>query len=111
MDSCEARKQLYKKVAEASEKYGDAKLDLKIRIKSVLEECGIDTDVVNNVYIGEDVHLPDAFGCYLSEGKIVAYFTNDKAIKITLEYEDFPAFMWMFVQEAPKSSLYQNYSY
>ena len=111
MDSCEARKQLYQKVAEASEKYGDAKLDLKIRIKSVLEECGIDTDVVNNVYIGEDVNLPDAFGCYLSEGKIVAYFTNNKAIKITREYEDFPAFMWMFVQEAPKSSLYQNYSY
>mgnify|MGYP003293632489 CR=1 FL=1 len=107
MDYRDLQNRLYKKIVKASRKYGGTESELHSKIKSVLEECDIDVAIMDNVYIGANVTFPDVFGCYLSEGKIVAYFTNDKAVKNTREYEDFVAFMWMFVQEAPRSSLYR----
>lgn len=108
MDYWDLQKQLHEKIVKASRKYGETESELHSKIKRVLEECDMDVAIMDNVYIDVNVTLPDVFGCYLSEGKIVAYFTDDKAKKFTEEYEDFAAFMWMFVKEAPRSNLYQN---
>ena len=109
MDCFEARKQLYEKIDRESKKYNDINLDLEIRIKSVLEECGIDTDIMNNVYIGKEVKLPGVFGCYMTDGKLISYVTNERAEIFSREHADFAAFMMMFIRTAPISKLYHTY--
>lgn len=95
-----------KKLGEATEKYKH--LDLENSIRMTLLECGFDVEMMNHVYINELVERPNVFGCYADNKKIVAYFINERGLKIVKEYENLSDFMLMFIRTAPNSGKYDE---
>lgn len=82
-------------------------LDFEDFIRKTLTESGYDEKMMDNVYINENVDRPSVFGCYKNDdGKIIAYFTNERSMKITREYDDPVDFMKMFISTASLCSKY-----
>ena len=95
-----------RKIPTVVEKYKD--LELADFIKMSLTECGFDESLMDNVYIGKEVNVPDSFGCYRVGDKIIAYFVNDQGSKRVKEYSNMAEFMTMFVRTAPLSEKYES---
>lgn len=80
----------------ASQTYSS--LPLKDFIKSVLVECGYDLGRMDNVYVDEYVTgFPNIWGCMKKDGKLITYFTNDRAEKFEKNYDDPYEFICAFL--------------
>lgn len=85
-------------------------LELSAFIQKCLMDSGFDVQMMNNVYIEEDVNFPNVYGCYKKQDLYISYVTNEKCEKLIREHENAGDFMLGFVRTAPNSTRYNEYT-